>query len=90
MSRLVRTQVYLQEDQLWQIKIMAGQEGISQAAALRKVLADGLKKKKLRKVKPLEGLVRLRLKGKPRKGYEGLDSSNMYDYLYGEKSEYGR
>ncbi len=83
MSKLVRTQVYLQEDQLWQIKIMAGQEGISQAAVLRKVLADGLKKRKLKKVKPLEGLVRLRLKG-PKDIAETMD-----DYLYGEKGGRG-
>lgn len=84
--KLIRTQVYLREDQWWQVKILAGQQGVSKAAALRQVVDEGLKKKgKPKKQKRvLEGVVKLRFKG-PKDIAETMD-----DYLYGSKSEYAK
>ena len=47
MSKLVKVQVYLLEEQWRQIKALADKEGISWSAALRKVVDRGLEQLRL-------------------------------------------
>jgi hypothetical protein len=81
---MIRTQVYLTEEQSRDIKLRAKREGRYEAEVLREVVTAGLKSAKPKqKVSTGESL--LRLAGIGGKG-EADSSSRIDDILYGEES----
>ncbi len=94
---MLRTQVYLQEEQVQEIDLLVALKKKPKAKVIREVLDVGLKA--LQKVQDSEdglvnGWMELRKIGKNidvskvDKKYQNLDSSNMDEYLYGKKSKY--
>jgi hypothetical protein len=81
---MVRTQVYLTEEQARDIKIRAKREGRHEAEVIREVVSAGLKSSQPKhKVSTGESLLRLARIGA--KGQPDL-SSRIDDILYGEDS----
>jgi hypothetical protein len=79
---MIRTQVYLTEEQARDIKLRAKREKKREAEVIRELLSEGLKTKPLkRKESTGESLLRLAEIGG--KGPSDL-SSRLDDYLYGE------
>ena len=86
---MFRTQIYFDEEDYQQIAQLAKQAGIKKAAMVRRVVKAGLKKtqNKQRADKPNAGTALLKLAGIAKGGPNDL-SENLFDYLYGEKSDY--
>ena len=85
---LVRTQVYLPEEDVQMIATLAMQRKVPKARIIREVVRDGVKsmddKKMARKsaYKALEAISKMGLSGPTDL------SENMDEYLYGKKSKY--
>jgi hypothetical protein len=78
---MIRTQVYLTEEQARDIKLRAKREKKREAEVIRELLSQGLKTKSSRHESTAESLLRLATIGG--KGPADL-SSRVDDYLYGE------
>jgi len=84
---MLRTQVYLPEELDRELKLLAKKENKAVAKLIRELLHDGLVKRKRRKKNAGDTLLEIaKLVGK---GPKDL-SSNLFDYLYGKKSDYAR
>ena len=81
---MIRTQVYLTEDQARDIKLKAKRENKHEAEVIRELLSEGMKKA-ARKTQESTGDSLLRLAAIGGKGPSDL-SSRVDDYLYGENS----
>ena len=81
---MIRTQVYLTEDQARDIKLWAKRENKREAEVIRELLRDGMKNA-TRKAQESTGESLLRLAAIGGKGPADL-SSHVDDYLYGENS----
>jgi len=81
---MIRTQVYLTEDQARDIKLRARRENKHEAEVIRELLNEGMKKSASKALESTgESLLRLATIGG--KGPADL-SSRVDDYLYGENS----
>jgi hypothetical protein len=81
---MIRTQVYLTEDQALDIKLRAKRENKREAEIIRELLSEGMKKAATQAQESTgESLLRLAAIGG--KGPADL-SSRIDDYLYGENS----
>jgi len=84
---MLRIQVYLPEELDRELKLLAKKESKAVAKLIRELLHDGLVKRKRRKKNAGDTLLEIaKLVGK---GPKDL-SSNLFDYLYGKKSDYAR
>jgi hypothetical protein len=81
---MIRTQVYLAEDQARDIKLRAKHENKHEAEVIRELLSEGMKKS-ASKAQESTGESLLRLAAIGGKGPADL-SSRVDDYLYGENS----
>jgi hypothetical protein len=81
---MIRTQVYLTEDQARDIKLRAKRENKRKAEVIRELLSEGMKKTTT-KAQESTGASLLRLAAIGGKGPADL-SSRVDDYLYGENS----
>ena len=81
---MIRTQVYLTEDQSRDIKLRAKRENKHEAEVIRELLSEGMKKS-TSKTQESTGESLLRLAAIGGKGPTDL-SSRVDDYLYGENS----
>ena len=81
---MIRTQVYLTEDQARDIKLRAKRENKHEAEVIRELLSEGMKKA-ASKAQESTGESLLRLAAIGGKGLADL-SSRVDDYLYGENS----
>ena len=81
---MIRTQVYLTEDQARDIKLQAKRENKHEAEVIRELLREGMKKSTA-KAQESTGESLLRLAAIGGKGPADL-SSRVDDYLYGENS----
>ena len=81
---MIRTQVYLTEDQARDIKLRARRENKHEAEVIRELLNEGMKKS-ASKAQESTGESLLRLAAIRGKGPADL-SSRVDDYLYGENS----
>ena len=81
---MIRTQVYLTEDQARDIKLRARRENKREAEVIRELLNEGMKKSTC-KTQESTGKSLLRLAAIGGKGPADL-SSRVDDYLYGENS----
>ena len=81
---MIRTQVYLTEDQARDIKLRAKHENKREAEVIRELLSEGMKKA-ASKAQESTGESLLRLAAIGGKGPADL-SSRVDDYLYGENS----
>ena len=81
---MIRTQVYLTEDQARDIKLRAKRENKHEAEVIRELLSEGMKKA-ASKAQESTGESLLRLAAIGGKGPADL-SSRVDDYLYGENS----
>jgi hypothetical protein len=81
---MIRTQVYLTEDQARDIKLRAKREKKYEAEVIRDLLSEGMKKS-VGKAQESTGDSLLRLAAIGGKGPADL-SSRVDDYLYGENS----
>ena len=79
---MIRTQVYLTEDQARDIKLQAKRENKREAEVIRELLGEGMKKSTA-KAQESTGASLLRLAAIGGKGPADL-SSRVDDYLYGE------
>jgi DNA polymerase/3'-5' exonuclease PolX len=79
---MIRTQVYLTEDQVRDIKLRAKRENRHEAEVIRELLSEGMKKS-ASKAQESTGESLLRLAEIGGKGPADL-SSRVDDYLYGE------
>ena len=85
---MIRKQLYLTPELDRELTIVADRQGKSVAEVVRDTLNRGLNIQRKKNESP--GAVLLRLAANADKGPSDL-SSNLYDYLYGEKSrKYGR
>ncbi len=85
---MIRHQIYLTPQLKREIQIQARKKGKSEAEVIRDVLEDGLKIKKGSRQGSDEVL--FKITGIAKKGPKDL-SSNLFDYLYGDKSpNYGK
>ena len=81
---MIRTQVYLTEEQMLDIKLKAKRENKREAEVIRELLREGMKNS-TRKAQESTGESLLRLAAIGGKGPADL-SSRVDDYLYGENS----
>ena len=81
---MIRTQVYLTEDQARDIKLRAKRENKREAEVIRELLHEGMKNS-THKAQVSTGVSLLRLAAIGGKGPADL-SSRVDDYLYGENS----
>ena len=81
---MIRTQVYLKEEQTRDIKLRAKRENKHEAEVIRELLNEGMKKS-ASKTQESTGETLLRLAAIGGKGPADL-SSRVDDYLYGENS----
>jgi hypothetical protein len=81
---MIRTQVYLTEEQTQDIKLRAKRENKAEAEVIRELLSEGMKKS-ASKAQESTGESLLRLAAIGGKGPSDL-SSRVDDYLYGENS----
>jgi hypothetical protein len=81
---MIRTQVYLTEDQARDIKLRARRENKREAEIIRELLSEGMKKS-TSKTQESTGDSLLRLAAIGGKGPSDL-SSRVDDYLYGENN----
>lgn len=83
---MLRTQIYLPEDLTRDLKFMAQKEDKPTAQIIRDLLKEGLRKRKGGKSagETLLELANLGVKG------PGDLSTNLFDYLYGKKSDYAK
>lgn len=83
---MLRTQIYLPEDLTRDLKFMAQKEDKPTAEIIRSLLKEGIRKRKTGKSagKTLLELTKLGAKG------PGDLSTNLFDYLYGKKSDYAK
>lgn len=81
-----RTQIYLPEDLLLELKLLSQKEEKPTARVIRELLRDSVQRKQKRKNAgtTLKEIARLAAPG-PRDL-----STNLFDYLYGKKSDYAR
>lgn len=84
---MLRTQVYLPEELDQDLKLLAKKEEKAVAELIRELLREGLARKKRKRKNAGDTLLDIaKLAGK---GPRDL-STNLFDYLYGEKSDYAR
>jgi hypothetical protein len=81
---MIRTQLYITEEQMRDIKLKAKRENKREAEVIRELLSEGMKKS-ARKTQESTGDSLLRLAAIGGKGPADL-SSRVDDYLYGENS----
>lgn len=81
---MIRTQVYLTEDLVQGIKLATYRRGQAEAAVIRDLIRIGLKKEQ---PKQNAGAAFLEFAKHAVPGPKDL-ASNMFEYLYGEKSDY--
>lgn len=81
---MIRTQVYLTEDLVQGIKLATYRRGKTEAAVIRDLIRIGLKKGQ---PKQNAGAALLEFAKHAVPGPKDL-ASNMFEYLYGEKSDY--
>ena len=81
---MIRTQVYITEEQARDIKLQAKRENKHEAEVIRELLSEGMKKSTA-KTQESTGESLLRLAAIGGKGPADL-SSRVDDYLYGENS----
>jgi len=81
---MIRTQVYLTDEQARDIKLRARRENKREAEVIRELLSEGMKKS-TRKTQESTGESLLRLAAIGGKGPSNL-SSRVDEYLYGENS----
>ena len=81
---MIRTQVYITEEQAQDIKLRARRENKREAEVIRELLSEGMKKA-ASKAQESTGESLLRLAAIGGKGPADL-SSRVDDYLYGENS----
>lgn len=81
---MIRTQVYLTEDLVQGIKLAAYRRGKAEAAVIRELIQQGLRNEQ---PKQNVGAAFLELAKHAVPGPKDL-ASNMFEYLYGEKSDY--
>lgn len=85
---MIRTQLYLPEDLKLELELLARQEEKSTSQLIREVLSEGLKQKQKQKKRNtgtlLRELAEMAVEG------PGDLSTNLFDYLYGKKSDYAR
>src|SRR5215213_9050611 len=79
---MIRTQVYITEEQARDIKLQAKREKKREAEVIRELISEGLKRAGVRRESTGESLLRLAAIGG--KGPADL-SSRIDDYLYGDK-----
>lgn len=85
---MIRTQLYLPKDLKLELELLAKKEQKATAAVIRELLKEGLeKKRKSNKRNAGDFLMEL-----AEMGFEGPGdlSTNLFDYLYGKKSDYAR
>lgn len=84
---MLRTQVYLPEELDQDLKLLAKKEEKAVAELIRELLREGLARKKRKRKNAGDTLLDIaKLAGKG----PGDLSTNLFDYLYGEKSDYAR
>src|SRR3954471_22593842 len=81
-STMIRTQVYITEEQARDIKLQAKREKKREAEVIRELISEGLKRADVRRESTGESLLRLASIGG--RGPADL-SSRIDDYLYGDK-----
>lgn len=84
---MLRTQIYLPEELDQELKFLALKEDKPVAEVIRKLLYDGLNKQ--RSGKKNAGTTLKEIAALAVKGPRDL-SINLFDYLYGKKSDYAR
>lgn len=85
---MIRHQIYLTPQLKREIEIQARRRGKSESGVIREVLENGLKVKTIQKKST--ALFLKNITGIGKKGPKDL-STNMFDYLYGDKSpNYGK
>ena len=83
---MLRTQIYLPEDLLLELKFLSQKEDKPTAKVIREILNDGVRRKKKKKN---AGTTLIELSKLAAHGPGDL-STNLFDYLYGKKSDYAR
>lgn len=84
---MLRTQVYLSEELNQELKLLAVKEDKPVAEIIREFLHEGLEKRRRKKKNAgttLKEIAALAIEG------PGDLSTNLFDYLYGKKSDYAR
>lgn len=81
---MLRTQVYLPEELDQELKLLAKKEGKPKAEVIREFLGKGLKRRKRNAGTTLKEIAALAVEG------PGDLSTNLFDYLYGKKSDYAK
>lgn len=85
---MLRTQVYLPEELSQELKLLAKKEEKPTAELIRELLSKALKQRK-RKRKRNAGDTLMEIAKINARGPDDL-STNLFDYLYGEKSDYAK
>ena len=80
---MLRTQVYLPEDLKLRLRLYAQREEIPVSEVIRKAVAKEIRKDTTRTGSPLAKIAALAVKGGPKDL-----STNLFSYLYGDKSNY--
>lgn len=83
---MLRSQIYLPEELIQDLRWLAEKEAKPTSEVIRELLSEGLKKKAR---KSNAGDTLLSIAKIAAKGPTDL-STKLFDYLYGEKSDYGR
>lgn len=83
---MLRTQIYLPEELSQELKLLAKKEEKPTAKLVRELLDEGVKKRKKKKNAGtiLKEIAALAVEG------PGDLSTNLFDYLYGKKSDYAK
>lgn len=82
---MIRTQVYLPEDLKLQLREYADNKSIPISEVVRKAVLKEINKGKRTAGDSLARIAAMAVKGGPKDL-----SSNLFDYLYGEKSDYAK
>lgn len=85
---MIRKQLYLSPDLALDVRILALKEGKSQAEVIRQALSEGV----VRRFREIRNKHKSSLLDLAKLGFRGPGdlSSNLFDYLYGKKSEYAK
>jgi hypothetical protein len=80
---MLRTQIYLPEDLKLQLQLYAQREAIPVSEVIRKAVVKEIRKNTAQIGSPLAKIAALAVKGGPKDL-----STNLFSYLYGNKSNY--